>query len=66
MTDPANELATRARDELGIQRWDATWVLGDLVARGLVVRTGTTSATRYRLADDDASALDDGSGGGTP
>ena len=36
---------------LGIKRWTAQALLGELVERGQLIRVGSTSATRYRLAD---------------
>jgi hypothetical protein len=35
---------------LGIKRWTAQALLGELVERGELIRVGSTSATRYRLA----------------
>jgi hypothetical protein len=35
---------------MGLRRWTAQKLLAELVARGLLERTGSTSTTRYRLA----------------
>ena len=39
------------RRQLGLKRWTAQKVCADLAERGLLVRRGRTSATRYRLAE---------------
>lgn len=39
---------------LDLKRWSAQSLLGNLVARGKLVRRGITSATRYRLATDES------------
>jgi len=39
--------------ELSIPRWTAQKTLGALVDRGLLIRTGKTGSTRYRLAKDE-------------
>jgi hypothetical protein len=38
------------RRRLGLERWVVQKLLGELAERGLLVRSGTTSSTRYKLA----------------
>lgn len=44
---------------MGLKRWTAQSLLADLAERGLLIRDGKTSGTRYRLADERADISTD-------
>ena len=40
---------------MGLERWTAQKMLAEMADRGLLVRSGKTSGTRYALADDSSA-----------
>lgn len=53
---PAHAFSSRLFiQQLGLPRWTVGTLLGELVAAGLIRRSGRTASTRYRLAVDESS-----------